>query len=105
MILGDVVLLLLLLGCAALFWQWRRQAELAGTYARRYCQQHQLQLLEIHRASGKLSWHRSAPGWSALFIFDFSSDGESRYQGQLWLFNLHLQQIEVPPYRLPETSA
>ena len=83
------------------FWQWRRQAELALMNAKRYCQQHQLQLLEIHREGGKFRWRKNRFGWYGYFIFAFSSDQETRYQGELWMLNFRLLDIEVPPYRLP----
>jgi len=102
--LVDVVLLLALVLLANVFWQWRQQAERANAYALRYCQQHQLQLLDVYRSGGKLSWKKSAVGWQAQFSFSFSSDGESRYEGDLWLFNHKLQHIAVPPYRLPEAE-
>lgn len=91
------ILLLGLVGWA--FWQQRRQAELAWQYMRRYCQHHDLQLLSLartHRALG----HKPLR-LLTYYQFEFSSDGESHYQGQLCMQGLHVAGVELPPHRLP----
>lgn len=104
MILLDVILLLLIVWVGYLFWLGRRQAEQAHRYIERYCQQHQLQLLDC-------AWQRGYPakrgryvGWLSHYEFRFSSDGETRYVGSATLLNLRLVQITTPPYRLPAES-
>lgn len=101
--LADLSLLLCLLAIVFGFWQWRLQDETARQYAEHICQRHQLQLLDIARKSGGLSW-RHQLGWRATFQFGFSSDGETRYEGSLTLLNLHLQNSQLPPYRVESTD-
>ena len=91
------ILLLGLVGWA--FWQQRRQAELAWQYRRRPCQPHEPQLLSparTHRALG----HKPLR-LLTYYQFEFSSDGESHYQGQLCMQGLHVAGVELPPHRLP----
>ncbi|GKQ66852.1 hypothetical protein KAM344_20170 [Aeromonas caviae] len=91
------ILLLGLVGWA--FWQQRRQAELAWQYMRRYCQHHDLQLLSLARTHRAL---RHKPlRLLTYYQFEFSSDGESHYQGQLCMQGLHVAGVELPPHRLP----
>jgi len=99
MSLFDVVLLLCVVTIAALFWRWRQQAEHAAAHAQRYCQQHRLQLLEIHRLRTRYRRDNGRWGWYSEFAFDFSSDHESRYQGMLLMRNLQLSRVDTPVYR------
>jgi hypothetical protein len=39
-------------------------------------------------------------GIKSQFLFEFSSDGESLYQGYLYLENEKLVQADIPPHRL-----
>ncbi|RUO42291.1 DUF3301 domain-containing protein [Pseudidiomarina aestuarii] len=101
MMLADVILLLGLCFGGYLFWQGRRQAEAAQQHARRYCQQEGLQFLDLAwQASRPHRWGRRM-GWQSRYNFGFSSDGESRYEGEITLLNLSLQRVSTPPYRLP----
>jgi len=97
--LFDVVLLLLILFFAYLFWQWRRQDEHARKYADIYCQQNKLQLLDVARVKGRPAYRRGL-AWQADFQFDFSGDRESRYTGTLTMLNLRLKNVHVPPHRV-----
>ncbi|EKE84858.1 DUF3301 domain-containing protein [Idiomarina xiamenensis] len=101
MTLFDAWLLIAIGLLGWLFWLWRQQSERARQQAQRYCQQQQLQLLEVYRGKGRFCRHQGRLGWLSHFQFDFSSDGESRYQGDLWMFNGKLTSIETPAYRLP----
>lgn len=97
--MGEMLGILLLILIGGAFWQQRRQAEIAWQYMRRYCQHHDLQLLSLART------HR-ALGHGPLCLltyyqFEFSSDGESHYQGQLCMQGFHVAGVELPPHRLP----
>lgn len=97
--MAEMLAILLLMALAALFWQQRRQAELAWQYLRRYCQHHDLQLLSVARSQRK--WNRQPWGLQTHYLFEFSSDGESRYQGCLIMQGLHAVKVDLPPYRMP----
>lgn len=88
---------------AGLFWQWRKQAEWARHVAATKLNQLNLQLLELHRAGGRLAWQRG-PCWRATFRFDFCSQYEHRYTGSLTLVNLSLERFELPPHRFNKTE-
>ncbi|RUO58548.1 DUF3301 domain-containing protein [Pseudidiomarina insulisalsae] len=100
--LGDAILLLAIGFIGLLFWQGRRQAELARMHAKRYCERNQLQFLDIAWQGGKLARSGRHWGWQSHYQFAFSSDREHRYEGDLHMLNLRLQHIETPVYRLPE---
>lgn len=100
--LSDAILLIALCFAAMLFWQGRRQAELARLHAKRYCEQHQLQLLDIAWLNGRPRRMGRHWGWFSRYQFAFSSDREHRYEGEIHMLNLRLQHIETPVYRLPD---
>lgn len=102
MMLLDAILLLAIAMVFWLFWQGRRQAEHARRYAQRYCQQHQLQFLDIAWRNGKLAKKGRHFGWLSNYDFAFSSDQQTRYEGELQLLNLRLVNITTPPYRVPD---
>lgn len=101
MTLLDVIVFLGLLAAVWVFWQHRQQAESAQKHAVYYCKQHSLQLLDIHRATTRWSFKGSQPGWRSTFKMGFSSDGETRYEGDLTLHNQRLIGVELPPFRMP----
>ncbi|MEL3923540.1 DUF3301 domain-containing protein [Aeromonas enteropelogenes] len=97
--MGEMLGILLLMAIGGLFWQQRRQAELAWKYMRRYCQHHDLQLLSLAR--GKRELARQPLRLLTHYQFEFSSDGESHYQGTLKMQGLHVVGVELPPHRMP----
>ena len=99
--LSDAITLILIGFVGWLFWQGRRQAEQAKRYAERYCQQHELQFLDIAWSHGRPAKRGRHFGWLSHYQFAFSSDGESRYEGTMTLLNLRLDEVITPPYRLP----
>lgn len=96
--LFDVLMLLLALLGAYLFWQWRLQEEHARKHAEAICKKYNVQFLDIARSHGK---PRFTPrtGWEAGFQFGFSSDIQTRYEGELILLNLNLRDVTMPPHR------
>ena len=99
----DIIALLALCSGGYLFWQWRLQEEAARMHAERICKRYQLQFLDIARISGK---PRFTPrlGWQATFLFGFSSDSKSRYEGTLVLLNRQLSDMQLPPHRAHEQA-
>ncbi|WP_421196567.1 DUF3301 domain-containing protein [Aeromonas jandaei] len=97
--MGEILGILALMAIAGAFWLQRRQAELAWQYMRRYCQHHDLQLLSLARS------RREVAGKPLRLLthyqFEFSSDGESHYQGTLKMQGLHVIGVELPPHRIP----
>ncbi|MFM4701958.1 DUF3301 domain-containing protein [Aeromonas bivalvium] len=95
----ELLWILLLVVLASAFWHQRRQAELAWQYLRRYCQQHQLQLLSVARSHRQLA--HGPLRLLTCYQFEFSSDGESHYLGTLTMQGLKIAGVELPPHRLP----
>lgn len=93
--MGEMFAILLLILGAGAFWHQRRQAELAWQYMRRYCQHHDLQLLSLARSHRALA-HQPLR-LLTYYEFEFSSDGESHYLGQLRMQGLQVVGVELPP--------
>ena len=101
MSLLDVIIFLVLLLAVWVFWQHRQQSESAQKHAVYYCKQQGLQFLDIRRDKTRWSFKGSQPGWRSTFKLGFSSDGETRYEGDLTLHNQKLVGVELPPCRMP----
>ncbi|KJF96680.1 DUF3301 domain-containing protein [Photobacterium leiognathi] len=87
---------------AFLFWQQRRQTELAQYFIEQRCKNMGLQLLSFARGKHKLKDHHGKWGWRTVFIFEFSADGHDAYQGYLEMKRLRASHFFIPPHRLPE---
>ncbi|WP_318482092.1 DUF3301 domain-containing protein [Photobacterium leiognathi] len=87
---------------AFLFWQQRRQTELAQYFIEQRCKNMGLQLLSFARGKHKLKDHHGEWGWRTVFIFEFSADGHDAYQGYLEMKRLRVSHFFIPPHRLPE---
>jgi len=98
--MSSVAVLLILMLVAYLFWQQRRQDERAVALARQLCQQQQVQYLDCARDGHKWVTHKGRRGFRTLYLVDFSGDGESRYQAELWLKGLRLADFILPPFRI-----
>ncbi|QUI71616.1 DUF3301 domain-containing protein [Pseudoalteromonas sp. M8] len=85
----------------ALFWYSRQIAEAANRHAQYQAESLQVQLLSvacIKRRFGVLKDGKL--GIKSQFMFEFSSDGESAYQGKLYLENERLVKKELPAYKI-----
>lgn len=83
-----------------LFWRQRQQDERAGALARQLCKAQQIQFLECARVGYKLKNVNGQRGFYALYQVDFSGDGESRYQAELWLQGNRLSDFRLPAFRI-----
>lgn len=94
-------LLLILFGFIGimLFRHFRKQAELAHALIQDYCQQEQLQWLSTAQAGVGWQPHKSSL-LSYKFNFEFSSNGENRYQGTLIMLGPLPSQFILPPYAI-----
>lgn len=89
-------------GMLVVYWfiQQRKQDERATALARQLCEQQQVQFLECARVGHKLQSLNGKKRLRTLYLVDFSGDGESRYQAELWLKGLRLAAFELPPFRM-----
>ncbi|RTE86986.1 MULTISPECIES: DUF3301 domain-containing protein [Gammaproteobacteria] len=101
---ANLINILLLLVAAMggwLFWSWRKQEEYAKRHILHLCKGESLQFLDLSRVKGKPVWNRGL-AWQAEFSFGFSSDGETRYEGTIYMVNLKCVSKELPVYRVPQ---
>ncbi|NOU50674.1 DUF3301 domain-containing protein [Pseudoalteromonas sp. JBTF-M23] len=85
----------------ALFWTSRQAAEAAKGHAQHQAQKLQVQLISVACEKRRLGILRNGkPGIKSQFTFEFSSDGESVYQGTLHLENSRLIKADIPPHRI-----
>lgn len=94
--------ILLIAIIAFLFWQQRRQTEIAQYYIEQRCKNMGLQLLSFARGAHKLKNYRGEWGWRTVFVFEFSADGQDAYQGYLEMKQLRASHFHLPPHRLPD---
>ncbi|CAM4110154.1 DUF3301 domain-containing protein [Pseudoalteromonas ostreae] len=84
-----------------LFWLNRKIAEAANAHAKRQSDQLQVQLMSVACTKRRFGLLKSGkPGIKSEFIFEFSSDGESVYQGVLFMENEMLKSVLVPPHKI-----
>lgn len=98
--MSSVFILILLMLLAYLFLIQRRQDERATALAKQLCQQQQIQFLDCARASHHFRRRHGKKGFRTLYLVDFSGDGESRYQAELWLKGLRLAAFELPAFKM-----
>lgn len=76
-------------------------AEAANAHAKRQVEQLQVQLMSVACIKRRFGILKSGqPGIKSEFIFEFSSDGESVYQGVMFLENEMLKSVVVPPHKI-----
>lgn len=97
--MSSVAVLILLMFIAYVFLMQRRQDERATALAKQLCQQQQIQYLDCARVSHKLVKKDGHRVFRTLYQVEFSGDGESRYQAELWLKGLKLAAFELPAFK------
>lgn len=91
---------------AGVVWYWlksREIKEVALQRAARYCQELDLTLLDQTVALKSLRFKRDAGGQLRIarcYHFDFTSNGEDRYQGKVSMLGLRCEQIQLAPHRI-----
>lgn len=98
-------ILLFIIVCIAMwqFWLFRKSSEAAQHLIKEYCQRNQLQLVSVARLSQSL--RRDKNGllqWLSLYQFEFSSNGENKYVGELTIFGTRPINFDVPPYSVEQ---
>ncbi|WP_299020360.1 DUF3301 domain-containing protein [uncultured Photobacterium sp.] len=97
-LLGILVLAVL----GYLFWQQRRQTELAQQFIDQRCASLGLQLLAIARGAHKLKDKKGRWRWHTVYLFEFSANGQDSYQGYVVMRGFHPMKFHVPPHHMPE---
>ncbi|NDV89795.1 DUF3301 domain-containing protein [Alteromonas sp. 345S023] len=100
MSLLEVIVWLLLGFVAFQFWRVRSISEIADRYIKQYCDNHNLQLLNTARKKTRLTFKYRKPDWYSLYAFEFSANGEDRYEGEIALVGQSVIRTTLPPYRM-----
>ncbi|MFC3023072.1 DUF3301 domain-containing protein [Vibrio zhugei] len=96
---------LLLIGMVGfIFWQQRRQSEIARRVIEQKCAQLNLQVVSVAFGQHRLrtpsgQWH-----WHSTYFFEFSALGDDCYQGRLIMNGFRSQQVYIPPHHLPPAT-
>lgn len=96
----DLLFILGMVLAGTIIWKLRQQSEFANTIIAQHCQKLGLQLLSTARSH--FNYKLGKDFLRANFVFEFSSDGENRYQGNLSLSGLMQPRFELPPYRVAD---
>lgn len=103
MSLRSIVLTLVVI---FLGWYWLRAREIKDQClhaAARYCENLSLKLLDESVALSSIKFVRNQSGSFFLkrrYNFDFTSNGEDRYKGEITLIGRKVEQIKLEPHRI-----
>lgn len=102
----DLILIALLLS-ACLYWINGQQAkEIAFKAVRAHCLNLDVQMLDEYVALGRVGLKRESTGKIKLrrvFMFEFSSTGNERYNGVCIMLGRRVESIQMEPYRFDES--
>ncbi|WP_371189113.1 DUF3301 domain-containing protein [Thalassotalea maritima] len=101
MVLSDIYLLLAIALVVGYTFYIRDIAERARTVCQQYCKQHRLQYISIARQATRIACNKRRGIFIRCeFVFEFSGDGESAYQGTLIMNNKSVKDFILPPYKI-----
>jgi hypothetical protein len=98
--LFDLIILLVLVFSAVIFWRFRAIAETANRHLSDYCERQNLQLLSIARMKTRIGSHHGKLDLRSEFSFEFSGNGEDSYSGILTMIGLKTLDLYTPAYRI-----
>lgn len=103
--LDDIFALLAISIVGSYWWHSKGVKERTLVAVRRHCEKLDLQLLDQSVALRGLWFKRDDAGklhfWRS-YTFDFSSQGDDRYQGRIVLLGSRIVSIELDPHRIDE---
>ena len=86
---------------AVYFWFAQKAKELARNAAKKYCQQSGVQLLDDTVSLKKIKLEKSRTGLFRIrreYIFEFTLNGDIRYNGELILSGSAIERIQLEPH-------
>ncbi|WP_122053186.1 DUF3301 domain-containing protein [Vibrio sp. Evd11] len=101
--IDNLLAILLLCFFCFLFWQQRRQSELAKAAIARKCKELDLQLLSVAFNGHKLKMRHELTTicrWHTVYHFEFSALGDDLYQGKLTMVGFRSMRFELQPHRM-----
>jgi len=99
----DIVLLFLLLAGFLYWWSASRGKDYARQVGRRTCEAEGVQFLDDTVVLTRIALRRGADDRPAIYReyrFEFSSEGDRRYHGEIVLLGRILQRVTLEPYRI-----
>lgn len=96
----DLFAILALSIVCLLFWQQRRQSEIAKSIAARKCKELDLQLVSVALKGHKLKTPDGIWRWHTVYEFEFSSLGDDCYKAEIIMQGFHLAKVTLPPHRM-----
>lgn len=102
--MSDSTVVMLILAMIAWFW-WdsRGAAEHATRIARQYCESMNVSFLNDTVAWQKVRLKRNLKGRMMLersYFFEFASDGQQRYRGEVVMLGKRVKSIQLDPHRI-----
>jgi hypothetical protein len=86
------------------FWRLRGIAESTVKYARMYCKKEGLQYISLARVNTHFRIHRGKPDWLLDYQLEFSSDGETQYNGIIQTHGRDIVKVELPVFRMVDSD-
>lgn len=102
--MSDSSIIMLVLAVIGWFW-WdsRGAAEHATRVAKQYCQSMNVSFLNDTVSWQKVRLKRNLKGRMALersYFFEFASDGQQRYRGEVVMLGKRVKSIQLDPHRI-----
>lgn len=83
------------------FYYQRKLAEAARRFVQKYCDDNSLQFMSVAKVKSRLVIdNQKGFLWQNHYLFEFSGDGESQYEGTLILRGTKVKDIDMPVYRV-----
>lgn len=98
--LFDLCVLLVISFVAFQFWRIRSISEMTKRYLATYCDQQHLQLISVARKKSTLGFGSGKMDWRSTYYFEFSSNGEDAYTGEVELIGNKIIRTELPAYKI-----
>lgn len=100
--LSDILVGLLIASLAALWWQGYAVKEKATRHVKQHCKKLDLQLLDDTVALYKVSpvWQKGQLRIRRIYQFEFSTTGETRYQGFVTYVGKKPDGVQLPAHRI-----
>lgn len=101
MYLGTVWLGMIFFCIGWHFYYQRKLAEIARRRVHKYCEEQGIQFLSIAKIQSRLVMDpQQGLRWKNLYGFEFSGDGESKYDGTVTMLGNKIKSIDTPVYRV-----
>jgi len=103
MALSDSFIVFILILLAYTIWNHINMSRIARASAKQHCDSLGLQFLDQNIIIRGLSLHRSPHSLLAIgrhYSFEFSSVGDQRYLGEVFLVGNRLKTVELAPYKV-----